>query len=108
MLYDDEDCYPPNPLSGFPRRGLSAHTLADMRRRSEAIEAADEAASRLMASAEALTALCDRHSGDSGDCYETIDALAQEIDDLADRIRATLGEPRVIRNGVLVPVGLLP
>lgn len=108
MLYDDEDCYPPNPLSGFPRRGLSAHTLADMRRRSEAIEAADEAASRLMASAEALTALCDRHSGDSGDCAETIDALAQEIDDLADRIRATLGEPRDPNNGNPLSASVAP
>jgi hypothetical protein len=68
-------------------------------------ELADEAQPRLMASAEALTALCDRWPGDNGSDADLIDALGAEIDALAARIRTALGEPRVLRHGVLVPVG---
>jgi hypothetical protein len=40
-----------------------------------------------------------------GDDADLIFALAAEVDALADRIRTSLGEPRVLRHGVLVPVG---
>lgn len=74
----------------------------------EAREEADEARRDLMSSAEALLALCDRHDGDSGDDASLIYCLAAEVDALASRIRAALGEPRVMRDGSLVPVGARP
>lgn len=69
--------------------------------------AADEAQSRLMASAETLCAMCDRYAGDSGDDPDLIDALGAEIDALTARIRAALGEPRVLLHGGLVPMGMV-
>jgi hypothetical protein len=68
-------------------------------------EAADQAQAGMLAAAENLAALCDRHDGDSGEDADLIDALTREIDALADRVRAALGEPRVkTAQGLLASV----
>lgn len=66
---------------------------------------ADDAMRDAFTSADALAALLDRHDGDSGDDAALIESWAERIDALAAEVRARLGEPRVMRNGALVPVG---
>jgi len=104
---DHDEPINPNGHFGFPRIGLSRGQIEELRLDQEKSEAADEATGSLMASAEILAALCDRHRGDNGDDADLIDELGAEIDELAARIRAALGEPRDIRHGVLVPRGVM-
>jgi hypothetical protein len=66
---------------------------------------ADEAMRDLYATLDALAALADRHAGDSGADAALIEGWAERAEKLCEEIRATLGEPRVLRHGVLVPVG---
>jgi hypothetical protein len=66
---------------------------------------ADEAMRALLSTFEALAALTDRHAGDSGADAALIEGWAERAERLAEDIRSHLGEPRILRHGVLVPVG---
>lgn len=68
-------------------------------------EEADDAARIAFCDAEALAAILDRHAGDSGENAAAIYSIAGRIADLTEEVRVLLGEPRVMRNGSLVPVG---
>lgn len=58
------------------------------------VEAADHARRQAFAQAETLTALLDRHAGDSGDDADAIEAITADIEALVGKVRALLGEPR--------------
>lgn len=68
---------------------------------------ADEAMRDLFSAVEALAGLTDRHDGDSGADAALIESWAERAEKLCEEIRASLGEPRVLRHGVLVPVGYI-
>ena len=103
---DDDAPINPNPHSGLTYRPRPCRMDWEREERL-AVEAADEAAGKLMAAAEALTALCDRYSGDSGDDADMIDNLTAEVDALAATIKRALGEPRVRLAGGLVPASMV-
>jgi hypothetical protein len=71
-------------------------------------DTADEAMRRLYSTVEALAMLTDRHRGDSGADADMIDGWDTLLESVAEAIRTHLGEPRIIRHGVLVPVGMMP
>ena len=75
------------------------------RRREADIEAASAAMLLAHAAAEAFAALLDRHPGDSGADPALIEGWTTLLESAAEAIRVHLGEPRLLRHGVLVPVG---
>ncbi|WP_368416651.1 hypothetical protein [Falsiroseomonas sp.] len=66
---------------------------------------ADDAMAGLFAAVETLMTLTDRHAGDNGADAALIGAWADALAQIADEVRAVLGEPRELRHGVLVPAG---
>jgi hypothetical protein len=68
-------------------------------------EEADEAMGELLATAQELVLLTDRHPGDSGADPALIEGWTTLLESAAEAIRVHLGEPRLLRHGVLVPVG---
>jgi hypothetical protein len=64
---------------------------------------ADDAMRAALDEAEEVARLLDRHDSDSGDDAAMIDCWAQRLRAMADEIRTALGEPRVMKHGVLVP-----
>jgi hypothetical protein len=71
------------------------------------IAAADEAMRGLRAAAEALATLADRCRGDSGDDVDAIEGWCVDAERLCEQVRVALGEPRVLRHGVLVPARMV-
>ncbi len=68
---------------------------------------ASEAMRDLLSTVEALAMLTDRHDGDSGADAALIEGWTERVEKLCEEVRAQLGEPRVLRHGVLVPVGFI-
>jgi hypothetical protein len=60
----------------------------------------------LLAAAEDVVGLCDRHAGDWGDDPARLRPLLARLEQIYADIRAELGEPRVRLAGGLVPKGL--
>lgn len=81
--------------------------VGDRERRDRRADA-DDAMRDLLATIDALGLLADRHPGDSGDDETLIRAWASQLEQVCEEVRTHLGEPRIIRHGVLVPARVMP